>query len=163
MVGRTPEYLGKKITASEMKLVGVYLVAVPLAVLVLTALAVTTGGGRAGLTTNGGAHGFTEIFVAYVTSAANNGQSFAGLSTNSAFYNVTTALAMLVGRFGLSVPALALAGVLARQGRKPVTRADTPTFAVLLVATTLIVAALGYFPALALGPIVDHLQLLRNG
>ena len=122
-----------------------------------------TGAGKAGLTTNTGAHGFSEIIVAYASSMANNGLSFAGLSANSLFYNTTTAIAMMVGRFGLAVPALALSGLFAQQGRKPVTAGtmptDTPLFAILVIGTALIVGALSYFPALALGPIVEHLRL----
>jgi K+-transporting ATPase ATPase A chain len=163
MVGRTPEYLGKQITIPEMKLVAVYTILAPLTVLPLTALALVTDAGLAGLTTNKGAHGLSEILVAYTTSMANNGQNFAGLSANTPFYNVTTALAMMAGRFGLAVPALALAGLFAQQTRKPVTEgtvpSDTPLFAMLTIGTVLIVGALSYFPILALGPIVEHLGL----
>jgi K+-transporting ATPase ATPase A chain len=163
MVGRTPEYLGKQITVPEMKFIGLYTVLGPLAILSLTAAAVISGAGKAGLTTNTGAHGLSEIIVAYASSMANNGLSFAGLSANSPFYNITTAIAMMVGRFGLAVPALALSGLFAQQGRKPVTAGTMPTdtalFAILVMGTALIVGALSYFPALALGPIVEHLRL----
>jgi K+-transporting ATPase ATPase A chain len=163
MVGRTPEYLGKQITAAEMKLAGLYLIAPPLAILCLTALAVVTGAGKAGLATNTGVHGFSEILVAYTSSMANNGQSFGGLTANTPFYNVTTALAMMVGRFGLAIPALALAGLFAGQRRRPegagTMPTDTPMFAALVIGTALIVGALSYLPALALGPIVEQLSL----
>jgi len=161
MVGRTPEYLGKQLTAAEMKLVGLYLIVAPLGILVLSALAVATPAGRAGLTTNVGPHGFSEILVAYASSMANNGQSFAGLGANTPFYNVTTAIAMMMGRFGLAIPALALAGRFAGQGRKPAGEGtiptDTPMIATLVAGTGLIVGALSYLPALALGPIIEHL------
>jgi K+-transporting ATPase ATPase A chain len=163
MIGRTPEYLGKQLTVAEMKLIALYAVIAPLTILPLTALALVTGPGLAGLTTNQGAHGLSEILVAFTTSMANNGQSFAGLSANSAFYNVTTAMAMMAGRFGLAIPALALAGCFAQQGRRPVTDGTLPTdtalFAGLTIATALIIGALSYVPALALGPIVEHLGL----
>jgi potassium-transporting ATPase potassium-binding subunit len=163
MIGRTPEYLGKQVTVREMKLVGLYAIIAPLTILPLAALALVTEAGLAGLTTNKGAHGLSEILVAYTTSMANNGQNFAGLSANTPFYNVTTALAMMAGRFGLAIAALALAGLFAQQTRKPVTEGtlptDTPLFAALTIATVLIVGALSYIPVLALGPIVEHLAL----
>ena len=162
MVGRTPEYLGKQLTVPEMKLIALYAIIGPLFVLGLTAVAVVTEAGRAGLTTNAGAHGLSEILVAYTSSMANNGQNFAGLNANSAFYNISTALAMVAGRFGLAIPALALAGLFAQQGRKPIREGviltDTPLFAVLVIGAALIVGALSYFPALALGPLVEHLR-----
>ena len=163
MIGRTPEYLGKQVTVPEMKLIGLYTVIAPLTILPLAALAMVTDAGLAGLTTNKGAHGLSEILVAYTTSMANNGQNFAGLSANTPFYNVTTALAMMAGRFGLAIPALALAGLFAQQARKPVTEGtlptDTPLFAALTIAVVLVVGALSYLPVLALGPIVEHLAL----
>ncbi len=163
MIGRTPEYLGKQITLQEMKLVALYMVIGPMTILPLTAVALVTDAGLAGLTTNKGPHGLSEILFAYTTSMANNGQNFAGLSANTPFYNVTTALAMMVGRFGLAIPALALAGLFAAQARKPQTEGtlptDTPLFAVLTIGTILIVGALSYIPVLALGPIVEHLAL----
>lgn len=110
--------------------------------------------------TNDGAHGFSEIIYAYASAVANNGQNFAGLSANSIFYNATTAIAMMIGRFGLAIPALALAGSFARQGRRPVTVGTLPTdsfaFGLLLVGTALIVGGLSYFPALAVGPVIEH-------
>ena len=163
MIGRTPEYLGKQVTVAEMKLVALYTIIAPLTILSLAAVALVTDVGLAGLTTNKGPHGLSEILVAYTTSMANNGQNFAGLSANTPFYNITTALAMLAGRFGLAIPALALAGRFARQPSKPVTAGtlptDTPLFAGLTIATVLIVGALSYLPVLALGPLVEHLGL----
>jgi K+-transporting ATPase ATPase A chain len=161
MVGRTPECVGKTIGATEMKLVLVYALAAPLAILIPTAIAVRVPAGLAALTTNQGAHGYTEILVAFASCFANNGQSFAGLSTNSSFYNVVTAVVMIVGRFGLTVPALALAGRFAAQGRRPMTAGtlatDSVLFGLVLVATALVVGALSYLPALCLGPLAEHL------
>ncbi len=163
MIGRKPEYLGKEIGISEMKLIMLYTLAAPFAILTLTAVALSSSVGLAGLTTNVGAHGLTEILYAYTTAVANNGQNFAGLSANSFFYNLTLTIAMMIGRFGLAIPALALAGHFARQGRRPVTMGTLPTdsfaFGVLLVGTALIVGGLSYFPTLALGPILEHLQM----
>ena len=163
MIGRTPEYLGKQVSVTEMKLIALYTIIAPLTILPLAAVALLTDAGLAGLTTNKGAHGLSEILVAYTTSMANNGQNFAGLSANSPFYNVTTALAMMAGRFGLAILALALAGRFALQGRKPVTEGtlptDTPLFAVLTIATILVVGALSYLPVLALGPVAEQLGL----
>jgi K+-transporting ATPase ATPase A chain len=162
MVGRTPEYLGKTITAAEAKLIALYTLLTPLVVLVLTGWAAVTDAGRAGLTTNEGPHGFTEILFAYASCMANNGQTMAGLNANSVFYNLTTVVAMLAGRFGLAVLALALAGRFAAQGRKPVTigslPCDTVTFGVLVLGSVVLVGALSFLPALALGPIAEHLQ-----
>jgi potassium-transporting ATPase potassium-binding subunit len=161
MIGRTPEYLGKKIGPAENKMIVLYAIIAPLALLPPTALAVVTRAGLAGLTTNSGPHGFTEVLFAYASSFANNGQTFAGLSANSAFYNLTTSALMLAGRFGLAVPALALAGLVARQGKAPVTigilRTDSLVFGLLLVGSLIIMTTLSYLPALALGPILEHL------
>jgi hypothetical protein len=118
MVGRTPEYLGKKIGPAENKIIMLYALAAPLVVLPLTAIAVGTRAGLSGLTINGGPHGLTEILFAYTSCFANNGQSFAGLSANTPFYNLATAFAMMVGRFGLAIPALALAALFGRQRRE---------------------------------------------
>jgi Potassium-transporting ATPase A subunit len=126
MVGRTPEYVGKKIGEHEIKLIAVYILIGPAIVLVLTAVAVLTPLGLAGLTTNSGPHGLTEIFYAYTSSFANNGQTFSGLSADTPFYNVTTAIAMLLGRFGLAIPALVLAQRLASQ---PTRASSQGTFA----------------------------------
>jgi potassium-transporting ATPase potassium-binding subunit len=122
--------------------------------------------GLAGLTVNGGPHGFTEIFYAYASSFSNNGQNFASLNANAPFYNVTTAISMMAGRFALAIPALALAGLFAGQRRRPVTLGTLPTdtfsFGVLLVGTAIIVGALSYFAALALGPIVEHFTMIAR-
>ncbi len=166
MVGRTPEYLGKKIEPSEMKLLAIYTLMGPIGILVLAAIAVMTTSGLAGLTTNAGPHGLTEILYAYTSSMANNGQTFGGLSANSPFYNVTTVIAMLMGRFGLAIPALALAGLFAKQIKRPETsgklRTDSLLFATVIIGTALIVVALTYFPALALGPIIEHLHMIAG-
>ncbi|AGY58958.1 potassium-transporting ATPase subunit KdpA [Gloeobacter kilaueensis] len=163
MVGIVPEYLGKRIGIVEIKLVALYIVLGPLAVLSLTALAVSTAEGRAGLVTNSGFHGFSEILYAYSSSFANNGQNFAGLNANSPFYNLTTAIAMMLGRFGQGVIALALAGQFAKQVRRPATSGSlpsaTPQFAGFLIAVILITGGLSYFPVLALGPIAEHVRL----
>jgi len=162
MIGRTPEYLGKKITAGETRLMILYALLTPAVVLVLTALALATNVGRAGLVTNSGARAFTEVVFAYASSMANNGQSMAGLNANSVFYNFTTAVAMLAGRFGLAALALALAGRLAAQRRTPITSGTLPSdsalFGALLLGTILLVGALSFLPALALGPIAEALQ-----
>jgi potassium-transporting ATPase potassium-binding subunit len=164
MVGRTPEYVGKKLGEHEIKLIVFYTLIGPLGLLLLTALAVVTAAGLAGLTTNSGPHGFTEVFYAYTSSFANNGQSFAGLSANSTFYNLSTAVVMLLGRFGLAIPALALAQRLALQPHRDPTRGTLPTdtllFGLIIIGTALIVVALTYLPALALGPIVEQIQML---
>ncbi len=163
MVGRTPEYLGKPLDPTAVKFITLYTLIAPLTISFLTALAVITPMGLAGLTTNQGAHGFTEIFYGYTSSFANNGQNFAGLNANSLFYNITTALAMWAGRFGLGVLALAIAGYFAAQKCRPTTLGTLPTdsllFAVLTIAVILIVGGLAYFPALAMGPLVEHLML----
>jgi K+-transporting ATPase ATPase A chain len=162
MVGRTPEYLGKTLTAAEAKLVALYVLVTPLAVLPLTGWALVSDAGRAGLTTNGGPRGFTEILFAFASCTANNGQAMAGLSANSVFYNATTAVAMLVGRFAPAALALLLAGRFAAQGRKPATigtlPCDTFTFAALTLGVVVLVGALCFLPALALGPVAEHLQ-----
>jgi K+-transporting ATPase ATPase A chain len=154
MVGRTPEYLGKKIGPAENKMIMLYALAAPLLVLPLTAIAVSTRAGLSGLTVNGGPHGFTETLFAYTSCFANNGQNFAGLSANTPFYNLTTALAMMVGRFGLAIPALALADLFGRQRSTPSSSGTLPThsfsFGVLLT-TCLIAIALGKIKRLS-GP-----------
>jgi len=161
MVGRTPEYLGKKIGPGENKMIMLYALAGPLAILPLTAIAVSTKAGLAGLTVNGGPHGFTAILFGYVSCFANNGQAFASLHANTPFYNVTTALVMIAGRFALAIPALGLAGLFARQRRTPVSLGTLPTdsvtFGVLVTACILIMTALSYLPALALGPVLERL------
>jgi K+-transporting ATPase ATPase A chain len=162
MVGRTPEYLGKTITAAEAKYIALYALLTPLVVLPLTSWALVTDAGQAGLTTNSGSHGFTEILFAYASCMANNGQTMAGLNANSVFYNLTTLVAMLAGRLAPAALALLLAGRFAVQGRKQATigtlPCDTPTFAVLTLGAVLLLGALSFLPALALGPIAEHLQ-----
>jgi len=161
MVGRTPEYLGKKIGPAENKMIMLFALAAPLFVLPLTAISVSTRAGLSGLTTNTGAHGFTEILFAFSSCFANNGQSFAGLSANTPFYNLTTALAMMAGRFALAIPALAFAACFARQRNTPSSSGTLPThsflFGVLLTACLITMVALSYLPALALGPVLERL------
>jgi K+-transporting ATPase ATPase A chain len=162
MIGRTPEYLGKKMTAKETRLTILYALLTPAVVLVLTAVALATNAGRAGLGTNTGSRGFAEVLFAYASSMANNGQNMAGLNTASVFYNVTTAAAMLVGRFGLAALALTLAGRFAAQRRWPTTvgtlPSDSAMFGALVLGTVLLIGALSFLPTLALGPIAEALQ-----
>ncbi len=162
MIGRTPEYLGKKIEAHEMKLASIVILVTPIVVLAGTAVAVLAGAGKAGIA-NPGAHGFSEILYALSSAGNNNGSAFAGLSANTPFYNVLLGVAMWLGRFGVIVPVLALAGALAAKKRLPVTAGTMPThgplFVVLLIGTVLLVGLLNYVPALALGPVVEHLVL----
>jgi len=162
MIGRTPEYLGKKIEAHEMKMVAIAILVTPLLVLLGTALAVTADPGRAGIA-NPGPHGFTEVLYALTSGANNNGSAFAGLAANTTFYNTLIATAMWFGRFGVIVPVLAIAGSLAAKKRLQAGAGTLPThgllFALLLVGTVLLVGLLNYLPALALGPVVEHLML----
>jgi K+-transporting ATPase ATPase A chain len=162
MIGRTPEYLGKKIESYEMKMVAIAILVTPLLVLLGTAVAVMTDSGRSGVA-NPGAHGFSEILYAFTSAANNNGSAFAGLSANTLFYNVLLGLAMWFGRFGVIVPVLAIAGSLAAKKRLEVTAGTMPThgvlFIVLLIGTVLLFGLLNYVPALALGPVVEHLAL----
>lgn len=162
MIGRTPEYLGKKIESFEMKMVSIAILVTPLLVLAGTAVAVMTEAGRAGIA-NPGAHGFSEILYALSSAANNNGSAFAGLSANTPFYNVLLAIAMWFGRFGVIVPVLAMAGALAAKKRIAVTAGTMPThgplFVILLIGVVLLVGLLNYVPALALGPMVEHLVL----
>jgi K+-transporting ATPase ATPase A chain len=159
MIGRTPEYLGKKIQATEVKLAAFGVLVMPITVLVLAGIAVSLHAGRAG-PANVGPHGFTEILYAYTSQANNNGSAFAGLTGNTAFYNVTGAVATLLGRFAIMVPVLALAGVLAKKQLVPAGlgtfRTDTPLFVGLVVGVILIVGGLTFFPAVALGPLVEQ-------
>jgi K+-transporting ATPase ATPase A chain len=163
MVGRTPEYVGKKLEAKEVKMTMLAVLVLPLAMLGLTAIAVVTDVGLAGLL-NKGPHGFSEVLYAYTSAAANNGSAFAGLAANSPFYNTTLGIAMLLGRFGMIVPMLAVAGSLAAKKRLPPSLGTLPTtgglFVGLLVGIILIVGGLTFFPALALGPVVEHLAML---
>jgi K+-transporting ATPase ATPase A chain len=164
MVGRTPEYLGKKIEIREMKMASLVILIPPLAVLIGTAVAVVAPAGLAGLA-NPGAHGFSEILYAFSSTSNNNGSAFAGLSVNTPFYNLTTGLAMLMGRFWLTVPILAIAGSLARKKAVPAgagtLATHTPLFVLMLVAVVVLVGALSFFPALALGPIAEYLQMIH--
>ncbi len=164
MIGRTPEYLGKKIESYEMKMTSIAILVTPLLVLAGTAIAVMSEAGRAGIA-NPGVHGFSEILYALTSAANNNGSAFAGLSANTPFYNVLLAVAMWFGRFGVIVPVLAIAGALAAKKRIAVTEGTMPThgplFVVLLLGTVLLVGLLNYVPALALGPIVEHLMLWK--
>jgi K+-transporting ATPase ATPase A chain len=160
MVGRTPEYLGKKIQASEMKLVVLYILFVPIAVLVFSGISVVMGSSLRSIS-NPGPHGLTEVTYAFTSQANNNGSAFGGLSGNTDWYNTTGGVAMLVGRFMLMLPVLAIAGSLARKQPAPVSAGTFPTntglFSALLTGVVVIVVGLTYFPVLALGPIVEHL------
>jgi potassium-transporting ATPase potassium-binding subunit len=162
MIGRTPEYLGKKIESLEMKLASVFILTTPFAVLIGTAVGVMTSAGKAGIA-NPGAHGFSEILYAFSSAANNNGSAFAGLSANTVFYNVATGLAMFIGRFWPVVAALAIAGSLAAKKRVPITEGTMPThgplFVALLLGSILLIGVLTYVPALALGPIAEHFML----
>jgi K+-transporting ATPase ATPase A chain len=161
MVGRTPEYLGKKIGAREMKLVALYILSVPALVLIGTGVALATGEGRSSIL-NPGAHGLSEVLYAFASASNNNGSAFAGLTAGTDFYNTALGLAMLFGRFVPIVLVLALAGSLARQQAVPETagtlRTSSTLYAGMLVGVTIIVAGLTFFPALALGPLAEGLQ-----
>ncbi|MFR6258845.1 MAG: potassium-transporting ATPase subunit KdpA, partial [Anaerovoracaceae bacterium] len=162
MVGRTPEYLGKKIEGKEMKLVAICLIAHPLLILGFSAIAVATSAGLEGIT-NSGFHGLSQVLYEYSSSAANNGSGFEGLADNTLFWNTTTGLAMFFGRYIAIIAQLAIAGSLL--AKKSVTasvgtmRTDNGGFAIVLVAVVYIFAALTFFPALALGPIAEHLTI----
>jgi len=163
MVGRTPEYLGKKIEAYEMKMSSLVILITPALVLIGTSIGVVTAAGKAGIA-NPGIHGFSEILYAFSSASNNNGSAFAGLSANTPFYNTALGLCMLFGRYWLAVPVLAIAGALARKKIVPVGAGTLPThtplFVGLLVGVVLLVGALTFVPALALGPIVEHLTLI---
>jgi K+-transporting ATPase ATPase A chain len=163
MVGRTPEYLGKKVEAFEIKMAMLVAIVLGVGILGLTAVAAVLPEGVAA-TQDGGPHGFSEILYAFSSQTGNNGSAFAGLSGNSPFYNIAGALAMLVGRYGVIVPVLALAGSMAAKRRVAPSLGTFPTtgilWSALLVGVILVVGALAFFPALALGPIVE--QLLRD-
>jgi K+-transporting ATPase ATPase A chain len=162
MIGRTPEYIGKKIESFEMKMTSIVILVTPFLVLVGAAIAVMTAAGKAGVF-NPGAHGFSEILYALSSVANNNGSAFAGLSANTPFYNSLLAAAMWFGRFAFIVPVLAIAGSLAKKKRIEPTAGTLPThgplFVAMLVGTVVLVGALTYVPALALGPVIEHLQL----
>ena len=162
MVGRTPEYLGKKIEPYEMKMASVLILIMPIVVLGFTAIAVVTEAGTSSRL-NPGAHGFSEILYAFTSQGNNNGSAFAGLNANTPFYNITGGVAMLISRFWLAVPTLALAGSLARKKLVPAgpgtLPTDTPLFVALLIGVVIMVGAMTFLPALALGPIIEHLLL----
>jgi potassium-transporting ATPase potassium-binding subunit len=161
-VGRTPEYLGKKIEAKEVKMAMLAILILPLSILGFTALATVLPQGLAGIL-NPGPHGYSEILYAYTSATGNNGSAFAGLTANTLFYNTTLSIAMLIGRFLMIVPMLAAAGSLAAKKIVPPSEGTFPThgglFVGLLIGVILIVGGLTYFPALALGPIVEHLAM----
>ncbi len=165
MVGRTPEYLGKKIEAREVKMAMLAILCLPAGMLVFTAIAVVLPGAVASAG-NSGPHGFSEILYAYTSAAANNGSAFASLSANTLWYNTTLGITMLVGRFLVIIPALAIAGSLAAKKSVPASAGtfptDGPLFVGLLVGVILIVGGLTFFPALAVGPIVEHLAMLAG-
>jgi K+-transporting ATPase ATPase A chain len=160
MVGRTPEYLHKKVTAREIKLVSLYILTMPVVVLVGAAIAMSFAGPRASML-NSGPHGLSEVLYAFTSAANNNGSAFAGISANTPFYNVALGLAMLIGRFLPILFVLALAGSLARQQAVPETSGTLPTrgplFVTMLVGVVVIVAGLTFFPVLALGPLAEGL------
>lgn len=162
MIGRTPEYLGKKIDVFDMKMTALAILVTPTVVLLGTALALCTDAGRAGIL-NPGAHGFSEVLYALSSAANNNGSAFAGLSVNTPFYNLLLATAMFLGRFGVILPVLAIASSLVAKKRQPAGNGTLPTsgplFIGLLVGTVLLVGALTFIPALALGPVAEHLQI----
>jgi K+-transporting ATPase ATPase A chain len=162
MVGRTPEFLGKKITSKEMKLVMIALLISPFFMLLFTAIACLTPNAIASIA-NHGPHGFTEIFYAYISTAANNGSAFAGLNANTNFYNITTGLNMFFGRFLMIIPVLAIAGLLANKKRTPESAGTLPTtgplFIGLLIGTIIIVAGLTFFPGVTLGPILEQIMM----
>ncbi|HKV55773.1 MAG TPA: potassium-transporting ATPase subunit KdpA [Candidatus Binataceae bacterium] len=165
MVGRTPEYLGKKIEGREMKLAMLFILIFPAVILLPAAVAIVTKPGLAGIA-NPGPHGFSEVLYAYTEASANNGSAFGGLNANTLFYNTTLAFAMLFGRFMMKIPILALAGSLAGKKSVPASAGTFPTdgaiFVILLIGVIVIVAALTFFPADALGPIVEHLAMIQG-
>jgi potassium-transporting ATPase potassium-binding subunit len=164
LVGRTPEYLGHKIEAYEMKMASILILIMPLTVLGLTALAVVLDSGRSSIA-NSGAHGFSEVLYTFTSQGNNNGSAFAGLNANTPFYNITGGLAMLIGRYWLAVPTLALAGSLVRKKLVPAGDGTLPTHSPLfifwLIGVVLVVGALNFLPALALGPIVEHFMMMQ--
>jgi K+-transporting ATPase ATPase A chain len=166
LVGRTPEYLGKKIESFEVKMASVAILIPPMLVLIGTAVAVMVDPGKAGIA-NPGAHGFSEILYAFTSAGNNNGSAFGGLSANTPFYNLMLGVAMFVARFWLAIPVLAIAGSLAKKKLVPAgpgtLPTDTPLFVALLVGTVLLVGALTFVPALVLGPVVEHLQMIGVG
>ncbi len=166
MVGRTPEYLSKKIEAFEMKMATLVILIPPLVVLCGAAIGVATDWGKAGILNTGGPHGFSEVLYAFSSAGNNNGSAFAGLNANTPFYNVALAVVMLIARYWLAIPVLAIAGSLARKNATPVSTGTLPThtplFVMLLVGVVILVGALTFVPALALGPIVEHLMMVAE-
>jgi K+-transporting ATPase ATPase A chain len=164
MIGRTPEYLGKKIQAREVKLAGLAALVMPITVLIVTALAVSLAVGRAG-PLNHGPHGFTEILYALTSQGNNNGSAFGGLTGNTPFYNIIGAIDMLIGRFGIIIPCLALGGILAEKEVVPeglgTFRTDNGMFVGLTIGVILIIGGLTFFPAISLGPIVEQFSHAR--
>jgi K+-transporting ATPase ATPase A chain len=164
LVGRTPEYLGHKIEAYEMKMASLLILIMPFTVLILTAIAVITTAGKATIF-NPGPHGFSEVLYLFTSQGNNNGSAFAGIGANNPFYNLTGGIAMLISRYWLAVPTLALAGSLVKKKLIPVSEGTLPThtplFIFWLIAVVLIVGALNFLPALALGPIVEHLMMMQ--
>jgi K+-transporting ATPase ATPase A chain len=165
MVGRTPEYMGKKIEANEMMMVILAILAPCASILIGTAISALSPAALSSLA-NKGPHGFSEMLYAFTSAAANNGSAFAGLSANTLYYNLMLAVAMFIGRFAIIVPILAVAGSLAQKKYSPPTsgtfETDTGLFAVLLVGVILIVGALTFLPSLSLGPIVEHLMMIKG-
>jgi potassium-transporting ATPase potassium-binding subunit len=165
MVGRTPEYLGKKIEAFDVKMAMLSVLVSSMTILMFTAVAVVTKAGLAGIS-NPGPHGLSQILYAYTSSVGNNGSAFAGINANTLWFNVTTGLATLLGRFFVVIPILAIAGNLATKKTAPASLGTFPVtgplFTTLLVSTILIVGALTFFPALSLGPILEHLLMLAG-
>ena len=162
MVGRTPEYLGKKIDSYEMKMASIMILIPPILVVLGTAIAVVVPGGKATIF-NPGIHGFSEVLYAFSSASNNNGSAFAGLGANNIFYNIMLGACMFFSRFWLAIPALAITGSLAKKKIVPVSSGTLPThtplFIFFLVGIVILVGALTFFPALALGPIVEHLTL----
>jgi K+-transporting ATPase ATPase A chain len=164
LVGRTPEYLGHKIEAYEMKMASLLILIMPFTVLILTAIAVVTTSGKATIF-NPGPHGFSEVLYLFTSQGNNNGSAFAGIGANNPFYNLAGGIAMLISRYWLAVPTLALAGSLVKKKLVPVSEGTLPThtplFIFWLIAVVLIVGALNFLPALALGPIVEHFMMMQ--
>jgi K+-transporting ATPase ATPase A chain len=164
MVGRTPEYLGKKIEAYEMKMASLVILIPPLIVKIGTAIAVVAPAGQATIF-NPGAHGFSEVLYAFSSAGNNNGSAFAGLGANTPFYNIALGMVMLIARYWLAIPVLAIAGSLAHKKIVPASAGTLPThtplFVIMLIGVVIIVGALAFFPPLALGPIVEHLMLFH--
>jgi K+-transporting ATPase ATPase A chain len=163
MIGRTPEYLGKKIEAFDIKMASLVILLPPFIILGGTAFAVMLAAGKSSIY-NPGAHGFSEVLYAFSSAVGNNGSAFAGISANTPFYNTALGFAVWAGRFWLMIPVLALAGSMATKKRIPTSvgsmATHTPMFVWLLIGTVLLVGALTFVPALALGPVIEHLNMI---